>query len=57
MTDDVIDNRSPGQRDADAPHRCEALLDRRALSPSSAATNILARRDRIPVTAGIYLRA
>ncbi len=57
MTADLIDNHSPGQRDVDAPHLCEALLDRRAPSPSSAATNILARRDRIPVAAGIYLRA
>lgn len=57
MTADVIDNHSPGQRYVDAPHLCEALLDRRAPSPSSAATNLLARRDRIPVAAGIYLRA
>lgn len=55
--DDVIDNHSPGQRDVDAPHLCKALLDRRPLSPSSPATNLLSRRDRIPVAAGIYLRA
>lgn len=46
MIDDVIDNHSPGQHAADGAPSCR-----------EAVTNNLARRDRIPVAAGIYLRA